>query len=576
MQRTTKFSRILLAVLVAGSAGLTVLPSPKALAQSSSGGDSSNGLASLKTIAIPKPTNLVQYVKDEVVAVKLGKALFWDMQAGGDGKSSCASCHNAAGVDHRIRNTLNPHGSADYLVNAVVTASMFPVKTSLVVGSAGVRQTTFTGLADPLQANSGFPADMGIPVPDAVFKLGGANSRQVTERQAPSVINSVYYFRSNWDGSAREAFNGVNKAGTTPDAGNPKLVQVGLNGLLSLVSVGLNNSSLASQAVGPVNSPVEMSFKGRTFAQLGKKLLHPAVVPLGSQMVATDDSSLGQMSNGLNQGLNTRYADMVSQAFQPRWWNSSQCVDADKLPVADSAGCPNSFKVMEANFSLFWGVAIQLYQASLIADDTPFDRNALNTQQRRGLEVYTGQARCVQCHSGPELSKASVRNVLGSVPLEPATGFFNISLRPVAEDGGIKDVDIAHRALFKTPHLRNVELTGPYFHNGEAATLRQVVDFYDKGGEKDFRSKFTDSQIRPLGLSEQQKNDLVAFLIGLTDERVRNESKPFDHPSLLIHNGANPGGTDSTTNLQAVGAGGRSALGLAPVQRFLGLDPFQP
>ena len=98
---------------------------------------------------------------------------------------------------------------------------------------------------------------------------------------------------------------------------------------------------LASQAVGTANNPVEMSFKGRTFPQLGKKLLHPAVVPLGSQMVATDDSSLGQMSNGLNKGLNTRYADMVSQAFQPRWWNSSQCVDADKAPVADSAGCPN-------------------------------------------------------------------------------------------------------------------------------------------------------------------------------------------------------------------------------------------
>ena len=129
------------------------------------------------------------------------------MQAGGDGKHSCASCHNAAGADNRTRNTLNPHGSADYPVNADVTASMFPIKTGLAVGSAGVRQTTFTGLADPLQANSGFPADLGTSVPDAVFYLGDANLRQVTKRQAPSVINSVYYFLSNWDGSARETFN---------------------------------------------------------------------------------------------------------------------------------------------------------------------------------------------------------------------------------------------------------------------------------------------------------------------------------------------------------------------------------
>ena len=573
MRKSAAFSRVLLAGLVVGCACLAVLPSPEALAQSGSGG-AGNGLVSLKKVAVPRPTNLADYVKDEAVAVKLGKALFWDMQAGGDGKHSCASCHNAAGADNRTRNTLNPHGSGDYLVNADVTASMFPIKTSLVVGSAGVRQTAFTGLADPLQASSGFPADLGTPVWDTEFYLGGSNIRHVTERQAPSVINSVYYFLSNWDGSARDTFNGVNTAGATPAAGNPKMVRVSPDGLLGLVSVSLNNSSLASQAVGPANNPVEMSFKGRNFPQLGKKLLHPAVVPLGLQMVATDDSSLGPMSNGLNKGLNTRYADMVSQAFHPRWWNSSQCVDADKAPVADSAGCPNSFRVMEANFSLFWGLAIQLYQATLIADDTPFDRNALNVQQRRGLEAYTGQARCGQCHNGPELTKASVSKVLGSVPLDPTTGFFNTAVRPAAEDGGLKDVGLANRALFKTTHLRNVELTGPYFHNGGAATLMQVVDFYDRGG--DFRSKFTDSQMRPLGLSKQQKNDLVAFMIGLTDERVRNESKPFDHPSLLIHNGANPDGTDSTTVLPAVGAGGRSALGLAPVQRFLGLDPFQP
>ena len=147
--------------------------------------------------------------------------------------------------------------------------------------------------------------------------------------------------------TAVSRFNGVNTGGTTAAAGKPKVVPVSPDGLLSLVSVSLNNSSLASQAVGPANNPVEMSFKGRNFPQLGKKLLHPAVVPLGSQRVATDDSSLGQTSNGLNKGLNTRYADMVAQAFQPRWWNSSQCVDADKSPVADSAGCPNSFKVMD-------------------------------------------------------------------------------------------------------------------------------------------------------------------------------------------------------------------------------------
>ena len=257
MQKASVFSRVVLMMLVVGCAALTVLPSAKASAQSGKVKgvrDTDDVLVSLKTIPVPKPANLAQYVQNEAVAIKLGKALFWDMQAGGDGKQSCASCHSAAGADNRIRNTLNPHGSTEYLANAVVTASMFPIQTSLVVGSAGVSQTDFIGLADPWRNNSNFLADLGKPMPDAVFNIGGANIRQVTGRQAPSVINSVYSYRFFWDGRARETFNGVNPFGDTPAAGKPQILQVGTNGLLSLVSLSLNNGSAASQAVGPATN----------------------------------------------------------------------------------------------------------------------------------------------------------------------------------------------------------------------------------------------------------------------------------------------------------------------------------
>ena len=90
---------------------------------------------------------------------------------------------------------------------------------------------------------------------DAVFNIGGANIRQVTGRQAPSVMNSVYNYRSFWDGRGRETFNGVNPFGATPAAGKPQVLQVGTNGLLSLVSLSLNNGSAASQAVGPATNP---------------------------------------------------------------------------------------------------------------------------------------------------------------------------------------------------------------------------------------------------------------------------------------------------------------------------------
>jgi hypothetical protein len=139
---------------------------------------------------------------------------------------------------------------------------------------------------------------------------------------------------------------------------------------------------------------------------------------------------------------------------------------------------------------------------------------------------------------------------------------------------------------FKAPGLRNVELTGPYFHTGGYATLEQVVDFYSRGGNVRNmgqvgdtsgyganRSNF-DTDIFKLGLTADERAELVAFLKALTDERVRWERAPFDHPSLLIPHGAvgdntsvpSVGGRaiDQFMSIPAVGAAGLSA----PIQPF--------
>jgi cytochrome c peroxidase len=519
-------------------------------------------IPSLKTVPVPKPDSLALFVKDERAAIRLGKALFWDMQAGSDGKQACASCHHKAGTDMRSVNTLNPHGASGWTPNLQVVASMFPISSSLVYGSAGVVKNGFVGL-------SGGAADLAAYVADPVFTIDvmgtPTNVRQVTGRRAPQVINAVYNFRNFWDGRARETFNGVNPFGNTAAAGDARVLQVASNGSVQAVKVSINNASLASQAVGPANSSVEMAWDGRSFSHIGKKLMRPGVTPLGLQTVSGSDSVLGPLAGP--KGLTVGYAQMVQDAFQPQWWNSSQCFDVAKAPAACSS---STYSVMESNFSLFWGLAVQLYEATLVSNDSPFDRGFQSAQERRGMDLYTGQARCDHCHGGGETTSASVSAVRDSGG-NPTTGFFNTAVRPRAEDGGLNDAGFVGKGFFKTPSLRNLDLRAPYFHNGSVATMRQMVDFYNRGG--DFPSVSTDSQVRPLGLTESQKTDLITFLLSLTDNRVRYEKAPFDHPSLALPNGADPlTGLDKMMELPAVGAGGLAT----PVQPFLGLSPYSP
>ena len=186
----------------------------------------------------------------------------------------------------------------------------------------------------------------------------------------------------------------------------------------------------------------------------------------------------------------------------------------------------------------------------------------------------------MDCHFGAQLS-----NNVGAQTGEHFgfTGFEVIGVRPASEDHGVGPIakDALLDGAFKTPQLRNVELTGPYMHNGGMATLRQVVDFYARGG--DFDSPNLDSDMkraaslpRDQRLSEQQKHQLVSFMLALTDERVRYDRAPFDHPSLCVPISQSVGedaqAVDNMQCMSAVGASGASQ----PHPTFLGLDPYQP
>lgn len=722
-------------------------------------------MASLKTVpnpVIPKDPvtgspiireDLTGYVTNLSAAIRLGKALFWDMQAGSDDKTACATCHFQAGADVRFKNQLAPGPDKSWFpktsANATLGAADFPLfntfvtpatDTDNIAGSQGVRKATFGGVSKT-------GAETMTLAADPVFSVGGSNVRQVTEKNSPSTFNAVFNHRQFHNGRAQPEFNGVNPFGYRDPAA--RVWTIDARGTPVSIDVKIVNASLASQAVGPPLNTTEMSSSGRTFPDIGKKLL--ARKPLGLQKVDPTDGVLGPIAaTGTAKGLSVTYQTMIQQAFHPRWWNSGKNVSING----------SSYTLTQANFSMFWGLSIMLYEATLVSDDSPMDRYLnsrvftlaadgtiisytsdptlldpiVNRLAAEGIAVTRQDllnglalfelpvapapsfpvqtdasgvpqsgAGCIACHVGAETTSASIRNLAGpgvepgeialrnagfdlrmermfkkldwtppgaltpvpagadSITFDPSTysinvvdisaaavtpiplpvitydaGWYNLGVRPSRDDVGVGGLDPFNLPLswtryfqqtltdprvikvpggglastcvppsaapgtpfapevlnpltgfpllaggllkfeasdvdgsFKTPSLRNLELTGPYFHNGGKSTLSQVVDFYDNGG--DFDNPTKSPLVVPLRLAPSQANALVAFLLAMTDDRVLYRKAPFDHPQLLVPNGAPDAapGTDTMVEVPAVGAAGGAAL-----HRFLDLNPF--
>jgi cytochrome c peroxidase len=541
-------------------------------------------LRSLKSVAVPGPANLDAYVANREALVALGKALFWDMQAGSDGRTACATCHFHAGADHRMHNQL-ADPNHPFPANARLDLGSFPFRkladplnrnsavvwdTEMRTGSAGLFRRIYEGVAD------GEAAERGREANDAPqFMAGGLHVRRVTNRNSPSVINAVFDVRSFWDGRADRIFNGGDPFGDASTSFRPALKVT--DGALAPHAVRLDQSSLASQAVGPILDAVEMSYEGRTWPVLGRKML--VLAPLAFQRVASDDSILGTLARadgrGLREGLT--YRAMVERAFLRDFWESPDLVNArgEVLPQRTGGTASHGeFTQAEYNFPLFWGLAIQAYEATLVSDDSPFDRfmegdaGAMSAEQQEGMRLFQQNGRCTQCHGGAEFSAASFTSASQGRGGNAGRAFQRTGVRGGSEDGG------RGNAAFKSITLRNIELTGPYFHNGGQATLEQVIEFYSRGGD------FTPNQLRTFNTSAGQRSALAAFLRALTDERVRYERAPFDHPELCVPSGHPesqpgslvPGGSamfpqaaaERWVTVPAVGSGGNAV----PLQDF--------
>jgi cytochrome c peroxidase len=193
--------------------------------------------------------------------------------------------------------------------------------------------------------------------------------------------------------------------------------------------------------------------------------------------------------------------------------------------------------------------AIAAFERTQVAGNSPFDKyfyageeDALSDQQKRGFDLFVNKGRCVSCHvieqtqalftdnrfhnigvgindiqdDVPELAgeflKAEV--TASEVDVKVLTDKRTSELGRFAVTRGFDDL-----GAFKTPTLRNIAVTAPYMHDGSLATLEEVVEHYDHGGvteEDDPVNDFLSGGIRPLDLTEEEVEDLVAFMEALT------------------------------------------------------------
>ena len=609
-------------------------------------------------------------VVNKTRAIQLGKALFWDTNVGSNGVA-CATCHFHAGSDRRTVNQLNPGLlhidntsskrfdliSNDGAPNHSLIAEDFPFfrhqqlnnknsqvifETDDVVGSAGIYLQKFNAI----NTNSD-EEDLCTPTGDPVHNIDGLQTRQTTKRNAPTVINAVFNRRNFWDGRANHEFNGVSAFG--PRDVNAK-IWVMENGKPISKKIALANASLASQAVAPPLDMIEMSCNGRTFKDIAKKLLPKK--PLSTQEIHAEDSVLASLKNNSKLGLSNTYEELIKKAFNSIYWSSAE-------PVQKIKG--KDYSQMEANFSFFFGLAIQLYEATLISDQSKLDLaipemkktgeivpSNFTESEKKGLQIFT-DAHCNICHAGatftaavnyesnsPNAYKTSGSASLDRIGFIPSNsddhvdstladvGFFNTSVTPDEYDIGLGGTDPWGNPLsyaqqyvnylrygskklvdnfrvspcdftrafvvdfkdnemvqdkkslegcstflqdlglglvpkptivkqesatldqgrlstlttgtFKIPTLRNVELTGPYMHNGGMKSLEEVAAFYGRGGNLTNR-RHPGTLVFDQGFTQDDINALAAFLKTLTDERVRWEKAPFDHPSIQVPNG---------------------------------------
>jgi cytochrome c peroxidase len=246
---------------------------------------------------------------------------------------------------------------------------------------------------------------------------------------------------------------------------------------------------------------------------LGWSDAQPTAVGHGMDILGRSSPTILNTAYQRFQLWDGRAKTLEEQALGPIVAGGEMAQDMGSL-IEELSAIPGYIKLFEAAYpgegiqGVTIAKALAAFERTIVSTDAPFDRwlkgvdGAMSKSAIRGFGLFKGKANCTACHDGFNFTD---------------DGFHNVGLNDMKDMGRykIKPINIL-KGAFKTPTLRDIDLTAPYMHNGAYKTLKEVVEHYNGGG---FENAGTLSpNMKPLKLSKKEKKDLVAFLKSLTGD----------------------------------------------------------